>query len=127
MSQTNRTNRTNQLGVHATNTFVENGKTKVVYHSTPIAVFDHVSIALDTGGWMSASTKMRMNQASKQFDLGFAVFQKDFKWFVQYDGATIPFKDNTVKFKRHYAAKGTRTRQPAKSTASSDNGQTAQR
>ncbi len=78
----------------------EHGETVVTYHSTPVVTFDQETITLDTGGWYSQTTKTRMNQASNQFALGYWVFQKNFHWFVQYYGRTIPFEGRTLTLRR---------------------------
>lgn len=78
----------------------EDGYTHVRYHSTNVVSFSDREIVLRTGGWSSATTKLRMNQASSQFDLGFTVFQKDFKWFIEYQDVTLSFNSNTVILKR---------------------------
>lgn len=85
--------RQNRVGKHATTVATSNESTKVTYHSTVVVDFNRFAIFLDSGGWQTATTKTRMNQASNQFDLGFRVYQKDFDWFVDYKGKTIDFKD----------------------------------
>ena len=60
----------------------EQGHTQVVYHSTPVVTFSSKFIVLNHGGWMTSTTKNRMNQASHQFNLGYTVYQKAFNWFV---------------------------------------------
>jgi len=37
---------------------------------------------LNSGGWNTATTKLRMNQAAAQFSLGFHVRQRDGTWYV---------------------------------------------
>jgi len=75
----------NKLSNYATTVGYKNGNTTVTYHSTPIVEFDHECIILRTGGWKSVTTKRKMNQAARQFDLGYSVMQKDHAWFVRYD------------------------------------------
>lgn len=82
-----------RLGKRNTTIITENGKTFVRYHWTDVIGFDSKEIVLDSNGWKTATTKMRMNQASNQFGLGFTVTQKDFEWFVEFKGKTIAFKD----------------------------------
>ena len=79
------------LGKHATTVRYENGETIVRYHQTDILKHNLERICLNTGGWFTATTKTRLNQASNQFGLGFRVYQKDHEWFVSYQGVTIPF------------------------------------
>jgi len=68
------------------------GILRVTYHATDVVtVYPNGRIDLDHGGWMTPTTKARMNQASAQFGLGFQARQKDFAWYVDIDGATIRF------------------------------------
>lgn len=62
------------------------GKTEVVYYKTAIVTFDENTIELDTGGYWTRSTKVRMNQVSLFFKLGYRVFQKNNTWYVEYLG-----------------------------------------
>ncbi len=82
-----------KLGTRGTSVkWDSDGSFSVVYHYTPVVtVKANGTIILDHGGWRSYTTKVRMNQASNQFGLGFSVYQKDFDWFVQVNGETIPF------------------------------------
>lgn len=72
----------------------------MTYHWTDVVVvsYDHGykerRVKLDSGGWQTATTKNRMNQASNQFDLGFYVFQKNFEWYVKVGEDTLEFEDN---------------------------------
>lgn len=70
------------------------GRTKVIYHSTCVVSFTEGSIILNSGGWRTATTKARMNQASNQFRLGYYVYQKKGQWFVDFMGNTFEFEDN---------------------------------
>ena len=79
----------------------DDGRTKCVYHSTPVAEFDQSRIYLNTGGWRSLTTKTRMNQFSNQFKLGYSVYQKDFDWFVSTpQNDIIPFTGQCISFPR---------------------------
>ena len=70
--------------------------TSVTYHETEVVNFDENKIVLDSGGWKTVTTKRRMNQISSQYNLGYSVVQKKNKWFVNYKGKTIPFKDKMI-------------------------------
>ncbi len=70
--------------------------TCVKYHATEVVIFSSKAILLDSGGWKSATTKVRMNQASRQYNLGFQVFQKNYEWFVDFRGKVIEFTDGMV-------------------------------
>ena len=87
---------TQKLGTHKTTITKELGIGNedymvVRYWNTDIVKFNNERIILNTGGWSTATTKLRMNQASNQFGLGYNVYQKNFNWFVEYQGKTIPF------------------------------------
>lgn len=74
--------RIDKIGKTATKVLNENGFTKVVYHNTAVVKFDQDIIELNSGGWRTNTTKVRMNQASNQFGLGFHVFQRNGDWYV---------------------------------------------
>ena len=95
MSQTQTIGRTaTKIEHHGENTYVR-------YHNTDVVKFDSGWVMLDTGNWFTATTKLRMNQASNQFHLGYQVYQKDYKWYVVTPkGETMEFKDRWVAFSR---------------------------
>lgn len=88
--------RQDTLGTVATNVRTENGKTCVRYHATDVVTFDAETITLNSGGWSTQTTKNRMNQASRQFGLCYNVYQKDFSWFVYWQGNILPFSDGMI-------------------------------
>jgi hypothetical protein len=67
--------------------------TVVRYHQTDVVVFNPFEIILDSGGWRTATTKKRMNQAAQEFRLGFSVFQRSGKWIVEFNGIESEFMD----------------------------------
>lgn len=69
------------------------GALSVVYHATEVVKVGPEGITLDSGGWRSATTKTRMNQASNQYGLGFRVYQRDHGWLVDFEGKTLTFAD----------------------------------
>jgi hypothetical protein len=77
--------------------------TRVFFHDTPVVAFDGKSITLNTGGWRTRSTKVRMNQASQEFGLAFRVFQKQQEWFVDYQEKVRPFTSDEIKLDRNTA------------------------
>ena len=81
------------IGTHKTNVINDNNVLMVCYHNTPVVKITDDEIILNSGGWLTATTKRRMNQASLQYNLGFAVYQVNFSWYVDYKGDTIPFED----------------------------------
>lgn len=78
MAQQHRLSKNNTT-VHTTKL----GETVVILHSTEIVIFDDTRIVLNNGGWCTATTATRMNQAASQFGLGFRVSRKDGGMFVQ--------------------------------------------
>jgi hypothetical protein len=92
--------RMNKVGNHATTVWGENGTTYIKYHATIVVEFDQDTLTLRTGGWRTVTTKLRMNQASNQFGLGFHVWQKNFDWYVSYQGKEISFNEETIKIMR---------------------------
>lgn len=74
--------------------------TRVFFHDTPVVSFNDRSILLNTGGWRTRSTKVRMNQASQEFALGFRVFQKKNDWFVGYRNNTFSFVSDELILER---------------------------
>jgi hypothetical protein len=44
------------------------------------------------GGWQTNTTKSRLNAILSEFGMsGECVYQKNFNWFVNYNGSPIPF------------------------------------
>ena len=68
----------------------------ITLYNTNIVNFDSTRITLDDGGWMTNTTKTRMNQVSSNYGLGFHVYQDKGNWFVQYKGRTIPYQSGMV-------------------------------
>lgn len=81
--------------------FKHNGKTKgntwvtddghgglvVTLHETDIVKVDRFGrITLNDGGYMTQTTRTRMNQVSEEYGLGFRVFQKNWEWYVEANG-----------------------------------------
>ena len=81
------------IGKHKTKVYKEGGYTRIKYHFTDVVTFNDSVINLDTGGWESVTTKARMNQAGQQYNLNFSVYQRNYKWFVDFKGETIEFKN----------------------------------
>ncbi len=88
--------RYNEVGKHKTRIGSEHGYTFIQYHATKVVQFNFGSVILNSGGYLTKTTKLRMNQASEQFNLGYFVWQKKFEWFVDYDGETLEFYDGMV-------------------------------
>ena len=95
----------------ATTIHTKNGTTSMVYHNTEVAtmspwvnqrdspgVNNKVTVTLDTGGWVTKTTKKRMNQFAQLFDLPFMVYQEKGELIVEVlrgnNPATYVFDDN---------------------------------
>jgi hypothetical protein len=64
----------------------------VYLHGNLIARIGETWMELFDGGWQSNTTKSRLNALLQAFGMeGEYVFQKNFEWFVQYNGGPIPF------------------------------------
>ena len=90
----------NQVRGRATAIYTEGDTTKVIYHGTPVVSFNQDKISLDTGGWFTMTTKLRMNQAAHQFNLGYAVIQKKGLWFIHFKGEIIPYENSLMTLTR---------------------------
>ena len=64
----------------------------VYLHNNLIARIGETWIELFDGGYQSNTTKSRLNALLSVFGMeGEYVFQKNFQWFINYQGAPIPF------------------------------------
>ena len=88
------------IGKHATTVVRSEQETHVTYHNTKVVSFDHENIILNTGGWKTPTTKIRMNQTSNEYDLGYRVFQHEYEWFVDYKTITRPFEGDKLVLQR---------------------------
>jgi len=67
-----------------------------LYHDTCVAWRDGKVVKLNSGGYRTATTKLRMNQFANEFcNGGFKVYQKGGEWFVHIApiGLVYPFYD----------------------------------
>ena len=85
---------TQTIGSHKTTVYTKDGMTCVKYHATDVVKFNHEKVILNSNGWGTVTTKVRMNQTSNQFGLGYYVFQEDFTWYVDFKGKTIDYYDH---------------------------------
>jgi len=85
-----------KLGKLHTTVTRQGESTIVTFHTTPVVTFGGKKVTLDTGGWFTPTTKTRMNQASRQFGLGFSVFQKKGKWCAEHKGRLREFVGNVL-------------------------------
>lgn len=78
----------------ATSIWHNGGITGVSYRGTTVVWFNTTHIILNSNGWKTNTTKLRMNQTSNQFGLGFRVFQNDWSWYVQLpSGEVVNYQD----------------------------------
>ena len=88
---------THTIGKHATKV-TKDGQTSTVRYHYPDVVkvdWDTGIITLNTGGWETSTTKLRMNQASSEWGLGYHVYQHKHDWFVTHDGNTYNYTDKS--------------------------------
>ena len=90
-----------KVGTHQTKVGTEGRETFVKYWNTKVVSFTEDTISLNNGGFLTNTTKTRMNQASNQFDLGYRVYQKNFDWFVEHNGKTHEFTENSIFLNRN--------------------------
>lgn len=99
--------RIDKLGKTATTVTQGPHGLRVTYHETDVVTVSKTGrITLNTGGWFTNTTKLRMNQAAYVYNLGYRVYQEKRKWYVRLAGwseqparADMPFKGNVATFK----------------------------
>ena len=99
---------THRIGKHATKV-TKDGKTSTVrYHWTDVVTVDWEAktVTLNNGGYTTATTKLRMNQASSEWGLGYQVSQKDFEWYVNVGGKTYNYYDGAEAPSGKFEPKG---------------------
>lgn len=70
------------------------GETVVTYVRTPIVAWNSERVRLQSGGYETVTTKRKMNQAARQFNLCFSVYQRNHDWYVTLPtGETVEFRD----------------------------------
>ena len=89
------------IGTHKTTQRVVNEDNdrilSVVYHNTEVVkVINDNQVVLNNGGYYTATTKRRMNQASMQYNLGFSVYQSEFCWYVRKGDTIQPYKNGMI-------------------------------
>ena len=66
--------------------------TDVFLHGNLIARIGETWMELFDGGWQSNTTKSRLNALLQAHGCdGEYIFQKNFEWFINYQGSAIPF------------------------------------
>ena len=77
----------------------ENSNCSSVYlHGHQIATLEHdtKAIKLSSCGYETVTTKSRLNAILEEVKYGCKVFQKNFNWFVSYNGQTRNFWDGMI-------------------------------
>ena len=67
-------------------------------HGHHIATFCHETraVKIDSCGYETVTTKSRLNAILEEVKYGCKVFQKNFDWFVSYNGETASFWDGMI-------------------------------
>mgnify|MGYP003126129873 CR=1 FL=1 len=70
----------------------------IYLHGHLIATVDHntQAVKLDSCGYETVTTKSRLNAILEEVKYGCKVFQKNFDWFVRYNGETASFWDGMI-------------------------------
>mgnify|MGYP007063378087 FL=1 len=92
-------NKGNWAGSNTTVSYNESTNCSQVYlHGHQIATLDHNTNALklDSCGYESVTTKSRLNAILEEVKWGCRVFQKNWNWFVSYNGTTTDFIDGMI-------------------------------
>lgn len=86
-------------GVETTTLTDRDGALVGYYRGTPVVRKAGSVITLNTGGWFSKTTKVRMNQFSNHYCLGaYSVYQRKGQWFVDVSGKTLQFDGDVLTF-----------------------------
>lgn len=89
--------RMDKLSTYCTTIATAGDLTCVTYQHTQIVGFDKRNVVLRTGGWDSITTRRKMNQAARQFGLGYLVYRKDGASYVRTPaGAVKPLTDEVT-------------------------------
>ena len=92
-------NKANWAGSNTTVSYNDSTNCSSVYlHGHQIATLDHNTNALklDSCGYETVTTKSRLNAILEEVKYGCKVFQKNFNWFVSYNGQTRNFWDGMI-------------------------------
>ena len=92
-------NKANWAGSNTTVSYNDSTNCSSVYlHGHQIATLDHNTNALklDSCGYETVTTKSRLNAILEEVKYGCKVFQKNFDWFVSYNGETASFWDGMI-------------------------------
>ena len=82
-----------EIGSHKTLISKIDNSIVVRYHNTEVVSLTDNIVTLNNGGYFTNTTKIRMNQASIQWNLGIVVYQTDFCWYVKTSKDIYPFEN----------------------------------
>ena len=68
----------------------------VMLHGNHIATIGDTFLELYTCGYKTPTTKSRLNSILKVHGNDARIFQRDFEWFVNDNGQTVPFTEGMV-------------------------------
>ena len=92
-------NKSNWAGSNTSVSYNESTNCSSVYlHGHNIATLDHNTNALKLSscGYETVTTKSRLNAILEEVKYGCKVFQKQFEWFIRYQGQTESFWDGMI-------------------------------
>ncbi len=81
----------NKIGKHKTKVWGDGEHIFVKYWNTIVVTVCPDQIILDTGGFYTNTTRVRMNQSSKYFNLGFDVSVSKGSWYAKFNKGIYPF------------------------------------
>ena len=97
-------NKSNWCGSNTQVTYNESTNcSSVRLHGHLIATYDHnlKAVKLDSCGYETVTTKSRLNALFEVVKYGAKVFQKNFDWFVRFNGQTKDFFDGMILLDAH--------------------------
>ena len=92
-------NKGNWAGSNTGVSYNESTNCSSVYlHGHLIATFDHnlKAVKLSSCGYTTNTTKSRLNAILEEVKYGAKVFQRNWEWFVSYNGQTQDFWDGMI-------------------------------
>ena len=92
-------NKANWAGSNTTVCYNDSSNCSSVYlHGHQIATLCHETkaVKLSSCGYTTVTTKSRLNAILDEVKYGCKVFQKDWNWFVNYNGTTQRFWDGMI-------------------------------
>ena len=93
------TNKTNWAGSNTSVSYNESTNCSSVYlhgHNIATLVHNTNALKLSSCGYETVTTKSRLNAILEEVKYGCKVFQKQFEWFIRYQGQTESFWDGMI-------------------------------